>query len=182
MSAYAAPTVFATLVLLSFEPTSAGECVPDLGPVSTERFVSHALERLQDAGYDPSDFLLTLRLEDEAWPDREALGSKRVTSVVFLPRRDPAGYPLRVHPVDPCALNWLWNPETLSDWQRSAIDKASAAIRQRWPEGWTDDPPEDLKVTESGTRLLVRLWRSRESPPAVQVLLGKPGLELLGVK
>ncbi len=182
MSAYAFTTISATLALLSFAPLPAGECAPDLGPVSTERFVEQALDRLRDAGYDPSDFRLTLRLEDQAWPDRGSLGSKRVTSVVFLPRSESAGYPLRVHPANPCALSWLWNPEAFSNWQRSAIENASAALRQHRPGVWEAEPPTDLDVIESRDRLLVRLWRSRESTPSLQVILRKPDLEVLGVE
>ncbi len=175
-------TASAVLALLSFAPTPAGECVPDLGPVSTKRFVEQALQRLRDAGYDPSDFHLTLRLENEAWPDRGAFGSTQVTSVVFLPRRDSTGYPLRVHPANPCAVSWLWNPDEFSSWQRSAIERASSAVQQRHPRTWADEPPTDLDVTESRTRLLVRLWRSHETMPALQVILSKPHLEVLGVE
>ncbi len=182
MSVYAVPAISAILALVSFAPMPAGECVPDLGPVSTERFVEQALQRLRDAGYDPSDFHLTLRSEDEAWPDRGAFGSTLVTSVVFLPRRDSADYPLRVHPANPCAVSWLWNPDGFSSWQRSAVEKASSAMRQRRPRTWADEAPTDLDVTESRTRLVVRLWRSHETTPALQVILSKPDLEVLDVE
>jgi hypothetical protein len=147
------------LCLLPCVPVDAASeerCLTDgLRPGSTDRMIATALEILGAAGHDAADYRLELRMESADRPDFPELGAPRVRSVVFMPHEPGRAYAVRVHPLNPCSLAWVWQPDRFTAWQTAAIVRADDLLSGAGPRSLFE--VVQVQVLESADALEVRL-------------------------
>jgi len=139
-------------------------CIHDgVLPSSTERLVGEAIRVLEQSGHSSADYRIELRMEDPLEPDDPDPRRQRVRSVVFVPRQPGERYVLRIHPSAPCAALWVWEPDQLTDWQRSVIERARETVATMLAEGPAVRAVR-IRVVES--RDLLRVEIDEAGPPA----------------
>ena len=157
-------------------------CLPvTVAEPPVEKYIRDAIRVFEQAGRDPRAYRLELRQEDPRGSGFRALGTGLETSVVFVPRQAAGLYPVRVRTRHPCAVSWLWHPESFTPWQRRVLRRVQELAADAW-EQLGSEGLVDIEVLESRDAVAVQLWRTEDaglSPDNVEVLvvLSKEDLE-----
>jgi hypothetical protein len=155
-------------------------CLARMTPIPSESLVREAVRMLKQAGHDPADFAVELRMESATRPDADPMGRDLKPSVIFHPRQ--TGYALRVHSAIPCGVGWVWRPGRFTAWQSEVVARASEAVRRARPSGSSE--PSDVQVAESSDHLGVYVWTGPDGEsagPDLTVIMRKSDLSVVGV-